>query len=170
MSNVMPLSFFCSVSSYYYSSPFFLCDMNVSTADLRNYWAEFHETWWRYRMKNHVCFVKAGEDVTIRCDITSPYELQSVWWQKSVDGKATKNSQTLFGDLLFLLRFLLLLFFSFLSLRHERVDGRSQELLGRAAILKMAKILKTHTCSSKGDLSLCQILCLYHYPFRSYQH
>lgn len=40
-------------------------------------------------MKNHVCFVKAGEDVTIRCDITSPYELQSVWWQKSVDGKAT---------------------------------------------------------------------------------
>jgi hypothetical protein len=42
-----------------------------------------------------------------------------------------------------------------------------------AAILKMAeilKILKTHTCSSNGDLSLCQILCLYHYPFRSYQH
>jgi hypothetical protein len=24
--------------------------------------------------------------------------------------------------------------------------------------------------SSNGDLSLCQILCLYHYPFRSYQH
>ena len=23
-------------------------------------------------------------------------------------------------------------------------------------------------CSSNGDLSLCQILCLYHYPFRSY--
>ena len=43
---------FCSVSSYYYysySSPFFLCDMNVSTADLRNYWTEFHETWWSYR-------------------------------------------------------------------------------------------------------------------------
>jgi hypothetical protein len=39
-----------------------------------------------------------------------------------------------------------------------------------AAILKMAEILKTHTCSSKGDLSLCQMLCLYHYPFRSYQH
>jgi len=36
-----------------------------------------------------------------------------------------------------------------------------------AAILK---ILKTHTCSSNGDLSLCQILFLYHYPFRSYQH
>jgi hypothetical protein len=35
-------------SSYYYSSPFFLCDMNVSTADLRNYWTEFHETWWSY--------------------------------------------------------------------------------------------------------------------------
>jgi hypothetical protein len=42
-----------------------------------------------------------------------------------------------------------------------------------AAILKMAeilKILKTHFCSTNGDLSLCQILCLYHYPFRSYQH
>jgi hypothetical protein len=30
------------------------------------------------------------------------------------------------------------------------------------------KILTTHNCSSNGDLSLCQILCLYHYPFRSY--
>jgi hypothetical protein len=40
-------------------------------------------------------------------------------------------------------------------------------------ILKMAdilKILKTQNCSSNGDLSLCQILCLYHYLFRSYQH
>jgi hypothetical protein len=25
-------------------------------------------------------------------------------------------------------------------------------------------------CSSNGDLSLYQILCLYHYLFRSYQH
>ena len=32
------------------------------------------------------------------------------------------------------------------------------------------KIFKTQNCSSNGDLSLCQILCLYHYPFRSYQH
>jgi hypothetical protein len=42
-----------------------------------------------------------------------------------------------------------------------------------AAILKMAdilRILKTQNCSSNGDLSLCQMLCLYHYPFRSYQH
>ena len=23
--------------------------MNVSTADLGNYWTEFHETWWSYR-------------------------------------------------------------------------------------------------------------------------
>ena len=23
--------------------------MNLSTADLRNYWTEFHETWWNYR-------------------------------------------------------------------------------------------------------------------------
>jgi hypothetical protein len=42
-----------------------------------------------------------------------------------------------------------------------------------ATILKMDKIfkiLKMHTCSSNDDLSLCQILCLYNYPFRSYQH
>jgi hypothetical protein len=39
-----------------------------------------------------------------------------------------------------------------------------------AAILKMAdilKILKTQNCPSNGDLSLCQILCLYHYPVRN---
>jgi hypothetical protein len=39
-----------------------------------------------------------------------------------------------------------------------------------SAILKMAdisKILKTQNCSSNGDLSPCQILCLYRYPFRS---
>jgi hypothetical protein len=44
---------FCSVSSYYYySSPspsFFPWTMNLSTADLRNYRTEFHETWWSYR-------------------------------------------------------------------------------------------------------------------------
>ena len=42
---------FCSVSYYYYSSlsPFFPRTMNLSTADLRNYWTEFHETWWSYR-------------------------------------------------------------------------------------------------------------------------
>ena len=42
-----------------------------------------------------------------------------------------------------------------------------------AAILKMAdisKIWKTQNCSSNGDISLYQIVCLYHYPFRSYQH
>ena len=32
------------------------------------------------------------------------------------------------------------------------------------------EILKMQHCSSNGDLSLCQILCLYHYTFRSYQH
>ena len=51
---------FCSVSYYSYSysysysyyscySPFFPCTMNLSTADLRNYRTEFHETWWSYR-------------------------------------------------------------------------------------------------------------------------
>ena len=25
---------------------FFPWTMNLSTADLRNYWTEFHETWW----------------------------------------------------------------------------------------------------------------------------
>jgi hypothetical protein len=27
--------------------------MNLSTADLRNYRTEFHETWWSYR---YICF------------------------------------------------------------------------------------------------------------------
>ena len=48
---------FCSVCYYYYYyyyyyscySPFFPCTMNLSTADLRNYRTEFHETWWSYR-------------------------------------------------------------------------------------------------------------------------
>ena len=42
---------FCSVSYYYYYSlsPFFLWHMNLSAADPRNYWTEFHETWWSYR-------------------------------------------------------------------------------------------------------------------------
>ena len=42
---------FCSVSYYYYYSlsPFFPWTMNLSTADLRNYWTEFHETLWSYR-------------------------------------------------------------------------------------------------------------------------
>ena len=43
---------FCSVS-YYYSlsslSPFFLWHLSLSMANLRNYWTEFHETWWSYR-------------------------------------------------------------------------------------------------------------------------
>ena len=41
------------------------------------------------------------------------------------------------------------------------------------AILKIAdilKIMKMQNWSSDGDLSLCNIVCLYHYPFRSYQH
>ena len=44
---------FCSVSYYYYYSPppppFFPWHMNLSTADLRNSWTEFHKTWWSYR-------------------------------------------------------------------------------------------------------------------------
>ena len=45
---------FCFVSYYYYYyyySPlsFFPWTMNLSTADLRNYWTEFHETLWSYR-------------------------------------------------------------------------------------------------------------------------
>ena len=40
---------FCSVSYYYYSLSFFLWTMNLSTADLRNYWIEFHKTWSSYR-------------------------------------------------------------------------------------------------------------------------
>jgi hypothetical protein len=34
---------------YYYSYSFFPQSINLSTADLRNYRTEFHETWWSYR-------------------------------------------------------------------------------------------------------------------------
>ena len=56
---------FCSVSSYYYYyySPFFPRTMNLSTADLRNYWTEFHETWWSYRYTFLVGFVVMGVKV-----------------------------------------------------------------------------------------------------------
>ena len=36
-------------SSYSSLSLFFLWHMNLSTAVLRHYWTEFHETWWSYR-------------------------------------------------------------------------------------------------------------------------
>jgi hypothetical protein len=42
----------CSISKVAFDflySPFFLWHMNLSTADLRNYWTEFRETWWSYR-------------------------------------------------------------------------------------------------------------------------
>jgi uncharacterized alpha/beta hydrolase family protein len=66
------------------------------------------------------------------------------------------------------------------SAKHELVHGRSQEQQDRISwnlvgitIESMAEILKNfkmQNCSSNGDLSLCQILCLYHYPVRNYQH
>jgi hypothetical protein len=37
---------------YYFSyslSPFILWHINLSVAELRNYWTKFHETWWSYR-------------------------------------------------------------------------------------------------------------------------
>ena len=40
---------YCYGNSSYYSLSFFPWTMNLSTADLRNYWTEFHETWWSYR-------------------------------------------------------------------------------------------------------------------------
>ena len=73
---------FCSVSYYYYyyysslsSLSFFLSffpwTMNLSTADLRNYWTEFHETWWSYRYMFLVgpkvfSFVKGGQSHILR--------------------------------------------------------------------------------------------------------
>ena len=57
----------------------------------------------------------------------------------------------------------------------EKVELLTAHILCRVltAIVNMAnilKILKTQNCSSNGHLSLCKMLCLYHYPFRSYQH
>jgi hypothetical protein len=47
--------------------------MNLSTADLRNYWTEFHETWWSYRYmfqvgkggQSHILRGSKGMGVTI---------------------------------------------------------------------------------------------------------
>ena len=50
-------------------------------------------------------------------------------------------------------------------------NGRVVTIGVLAAILKMADILKiwkTQNFSSNGDLSLGQLLCLYHYPVRSF--
>ena len=51
--NVWGTYCFCCVSYYYfyyyYFYSFFPRSMNLSTADLRNYRTEFHETWWSYR-------------------------------------------------------------------------------------------------------------------------
>jgi hypothetical protein len=44
------------------------------------------------------------------------------------------------------------------------------ETLNFVKMADILKILKTQNCSSNGDLSLCQHLCLYHYSVRSYQH
>jgi hypothetical protein len=41
--------YYSSYSSSFSFSPFFPRTMNLSTADLRNYWTEFRETWWSYR-------------------------------------------------------------------------------------------------------------------------
>ena len=51
-----------------------------------------------------------------------------------------KSPKQSLGDLLFLLRFLLLLLFFFLSVHHELVHGRSQELQDK--IFKMSAIFK----------------------------
>jgi hypothetical protein len=98
---------------------FFPWTMNLSTADLRNYWTEYHETWWSYRYM-FLVGPKVFDDIG-QCWIFTAIFLCCVL----------------------------------------------------AAILKIvdiSKILKTQNCSFNGDLSLCQILCLYHYLFRSYQH
>jgi hypothetical protein len=118
---------FCSISYYYYyyyysPPPFFLSwHLNLSTADLRNYWTEFHETRWNYRYMFLVgpkvfSFVVKGVAV--------------LWWP-------------------------------FWKWRPVEIF-RCQE-----SIRDIIEILKMQNCSSNGDLSLCQILCLYHYPFRS---
>ena len=75
---------FCSVSYYYLLlllflfllllffsvQSFFPWTMNLSTADLENYWTEFHETWWSYRYMflvsnfRDVCHFQNGCQIT----------------------------------------------------------------------------------------------------------
>ena len=70
---------------------------------------------------------------TLRIDTTNTNTRRD---HRGLDRMVVKSPKQSLGDLLFLLRFFLLLFsffsfFSFLSLAHELVHGRSQELLDR---------------------------------------
>jgi hypothetical protein len=50
---IIIISYYYHYSSLSFFLSFFPCTMNLSMADLRNYWTEFHETWWSYRyMRN----------------------------------------------------------------------------------------------------------------------
>jgi hypothetical protein len=61
---------------------FFPWTMNLSTADLRKYWTEFHETWWSYRYMFLVgpkvfSFVVKGGDIII-------YPHIKFWWYRTM--------------------------------------------------------------------------------------
>jgi uncharacterized membrane protein len=73
---------------FHYSYSFFLRSMNLSTADLRNYRTEFHETWWSYRymflvdpkvFRFVVKGVKNFDDIG-QCWIFTPH-FYAVFWQ-----------------------------------------------------------------------------------------
>jgi hypothetical protein len=74
-------------SSYYYSSsplssPFFPRTMNLSTADLRNYWTEFHETWRSYRYLPTYQILMISENVEFLPPIFYAVFWQPLWkWQ-----------------------------------------------------------------------------------------
>jgi hypothetical protein len=52
--------------------------MNLATPDLRNYWTEFHETWWSYRYIDSY-FV-----------VISPIEVVKLWNFKSEPWRGLK--------------------------------------------------------------------------------
>jgi hypothetical protein len=97
--------------------------MNLSTADLRNYRTEFHETWWSYR---YIFLVDPKVFRFVVKGVKAIFSHIKFWWYRTMLNFYPPFLCRVLADIL--------------------------------------KILKTQNCSSNGDLSLCQNLCLYHYP------
>jgi hypothetical protein len=65
---------------YYYSYSFFPRSMNLSTADLRNYRTEFHDTWWSYRYM-FLVDPKANRPLTtgLKNKSKATFEIEQCW-------------------------------------------------------------------------------------------
>jgi hypothetical protein len=123
--------------SYYYSYSFFLRSMNLSTADLRNYRTEFHVLAAILKMADILKILKmqncsSNGDLSL-CQILCLYP----FFPRSMN-------------------------LSTADLRNYRTEFHETWWSYRYMFLVDPKVFRF--------VSLCQMLCLYHYPVRSYQH